>query len=84
MNGVTRFYGHQMDIIGGAFMDSGNLYLQNTGFDSKPEEGMLCVFPSHLKHTAMPYVGKKDRIIVSFNAQVAGDQADEVLDYSFQ
>lgn len=84
MNGVTRFYGHQMDIIGGAFMDSGNLYLQSTSFDSKPEEGVLCVFPSHLKHTAMPYVGKKDRIIVSFNAKIDGNQTDEVLDYSFR
>lgn len=83
MNGLTRFYGHHMDVIGGGYMDSGNLYLQSTSFDSKPEEGVLCIFPSHVKHMAMPYVGDKDRIIVSFNAQVHGDQGDEVFDYSF-
>lgn len=83
MNGNTRFYSHHMDVIGGGYMDSGNLYLQSTGFDSKPEEGVLCVFPSHLKHMAMPYEGEKDRIIVSFNAQVHGDQGDAVYDYNF-
>ncbi len=83
MNGITRFHGHYMDVIGGGYSDSGNLYLQRTGFDSKPEEGVLCVFPSHVKHMAMPYVGDKDRIIVSFNAQVHGDQGNEVFDYSF-
>lgn len=83
MNGMTRFYSHNMDVIGGGYMDSGNLYLQNTSFDSAPEEGVLCVFPSHLKHMAMPYKGTKDRIIVSFNAQVHGDQGDDMFDYSF-
>lgn len=83
LNGVTRFYGHHTELIGGAYMDSGNLYLQSTSFDSPPEEGVLCVFPAHLKHTALPYEGEKDRIIVSFNAQVHGDQGDEVYDYSF-
>lgn len=83
MNGLTRFYGQNIDIIGGGYMDSGNLYLQSTTFDSKPEEGVLCVFPSHLKHTAMPYVGEKDRIIVSFNVQIHGDQGDALFDYSF-
>ena len=83
MNGITRFYGPTLDLLGGAYMDSGNLYLQRSHFDSKPEEGVLCVFPSHLKHMAMPYVGDKDRIIVSFNAQVHGDQGNQVFNYSF-
>ena len=83
MNGITRFYGHHMDVIGGGYMDSGNLYLQSTGFDSKPEEGVLCIFPSHLKHMAMPYEGEKDRIIISFNVQVHGDKGDAVLGYNF-
>lgn len=82
-NGLTRFYGHHADVIGGAFMDSGNLYLQSTHFDSKPEEGVLCIFPSHLKHMAMPYMGDKDRIIVSFNVQVHGDKGNKVFDYGF-
>ncbi|MEE4244674.1 MAG: putative 2OG-Fe(II) oxygenase [Kangiellaceae bacterium] len=83
MNGVTRFYGHQMDLIGGGYMDSGNLYLQDNSFDSEPEEGVLCIFPSHLKHMAMPYIGRKDRIIVSFNIQVHGDQGDGLFNHSF-
>lgn len=83
LNGVTRFYGHQMDVIGGGYMDSGNLYLQDNSFDSPPEEGVLCIFPSHLKHMAMPYIGKKDRIIVSFNVQVHGDKGDALFGYSF-
>jgi uncharacterized protein (TIGR02466 family) len=83
MNGVTRFYGHHVDVSGGGYMDSGNLYLQDNCFDSPPEEGVLCIFPSHLKHMAMPYIGKKDRIIVSFNIQVHGDKGDGLFDYSF-
>jgi uncharacterized protein (TIGR02466 family) len=83
MNGITRFYGHHMDVIGGGYMDSGNLYLQSTSFDSKPEQGVLCIFPSHLKHMAMPYEGEKDRIILSFNVQVHGDKGDGVFDYNF-
>lgn len=83
MNGVTRFYGPNLDVLGGGYMDSGNLYLQDSSFDSPPEEGVLCVFPAHLKHMAMPYIGKKDRIIVSFNVQIHGDQGDALFDYSF-
>ena len=83
MNGVTRFYGPHIDTIGGGYMDSGNLYLQDSSFDSPPEEGVVCIFPAHLKHMAMPYIGKKDRIIVSFNVQVHGDQGDALFDYQF-
>lgn len=83
MNGVTRFYGPHLDVLGGGYMDSGNLYLQDCSFDSPPEEGVLCIFPAHLKHMAMPYIGNKDRIIVSFNVQVHGDQGDALFDYSF-
>jgi uncharacterized protein (TIGR02466 family) len=82
-NGITRFYGPALDLIGGAYMDAGNLYLQSTHFDSVPEEGVLCVFPSHLKHMALPYMGEKDRVIVSFNAQVHGDGGDGVYPHGF-
>jgi uncharacterized protein (TIGR02466 family) len=82
-NGMTRFYGPALDWIGGAYMDAGNLYLQSTTFDSAPDPGTLVVFPSHLKHAALPYEGERDRIIVSFNAQVHGDQGDAAFDYSF-
>ena len=33
-------------------------------------EGKLFMFPSYVKHLAVPYRGKKDRIIVSFNSHV--------------
>jgi len=82
-NGITRFYGHHTDLIGGGYMDSGNHYMQSTSFDSKPEAGVLCIFPSHLKHMALPYIGEKDRIIISFNAQVNGDKGDALYNYSF-
>lgn len=82
LNGLTRFYGPHTELMAGAYMDSGNLYLQRNHVDSAPEPGVLCVFPSHLKHMALPYDGDLDRIILSFNAQVHGDQGDGVLDYS--
>jgi hypothetical protein len=82
-NGVTRFYGHQLPLLGGAHMDMGNAYLQNSNFDIQPEEGTLIVFPSWLNHKAMPYDGDKDRIIISFNAQVHGEQGNKAFDYGF-
>ena len=35
-----------------------------------PEDGMLVIFPSYLKHMAFPYKGEKNRVVVSFHAQV--------------
>jgi uncharacterized protein (TIGR02466 family) len=80
-NGITRFYSHQLNLLGGAHMDMGNAYLQQSTFDVRPEEGGLIVFPSWLNHKAMPYDGQKDRIIISFNAQVHGE--NKPLDYDF-
>ena len=73
-NGITRFYGPHLDIQGGGHLDLGSFYLQDVSHDSVPEDGKLVVFPSHLKHMPYPYVGDKDRIIVSFHAQVNGDK----------
>ncbi len=80
-NGITRFYSHQLNLLGGAHMDMGNAYLQQSTFDVTPEEGGLIIFPSWLNHKAMPYDGEKDRIIISFNAQVHGESKH--LDYDF-
>jgi uncharacterized protein (TIGR02466 family) len=80
-NGITRFYSHQLSLLGGAHIDMGNAYLQQSTFDITPEEGGLIVFPSWLNHKAMPYDGEKDRIIISFNAQVHGE--GKHLDYDF-
>ena len=72
-NGITRFYGPQMEITAGGHGDNGNLYLQDHSIDSYPEDGKLVIFPSHLKHMVYPYAGEDDRVIVSFHAQVNGD-----------
>ena len=73
-NGITRFYGPYMEAIGGGQADVGNIYLdENTRWDSYPEDGVLVVFPSHIKHMAFPYVGEKDRVVVSFHAKVIGE-----------
>jgi uncharacterized protein (TIGR02466 family) len=80
-NGVTRFYGPYSQWQAGAHMDIGNAYLQKNSLDIHPEEGKLILFPSYLPHMAMPYQGMKDRIIVSFNAQVHASQGDQI--YSF-
>ena len=83
MNGITRFYGPPLQLLGGAHMDLGNAYLQQSHVDATPQAGDLIVFPSWLNHKAMPYDGAKDRIIVSFNAQVHGERGNQSFDYSF-
>ncbi len=69
-NGVTRFYGPHMEVGAGGHGEFGNMYLQDTHFDSYPEDGKLVVFPPHIKHMPFPYSGKDDRVIVSFHAQI--------------
>ena len=83
MNGITRFYGPPLQLLGGAHMDLGNAYLQQSHVDATPEAGDLIVFPSWLNHKAMPYDGAKDRVIVSFNAQVHGERGNKSFDYGF-
>lgn len=68
-NGVNRFYDprHGAD----QYQDAGTAYLSNEGFiDFTPRAGQLIIFPSYLKHAAMPYFGDKDRIVIAFNCQV--------------
>ncbi len=82
-NGITRFYASHLNLLGGAHMDMGNAYMQESTFDVAPEEGLLVVFPSWLLHKAFPYDGEKDRIIISFNAQVQGEQGNKAFEYGF-
>jgi hypothetical protein len=70
LNGATRFYGPNVEFSAGGHGDWGNYYLHDYAYTCFPEDGSLVVFPSHLKHMAFPYQGEKDRIIVSFHAQV--------------
>jgi hypothetical protein len=81
-NGVTRFYGPYFNRLGGAAMDFGNAYLQNAHLDIDPVPGQLVIFPSWLAHQAMPYHGKLDRVIVSFNVSVhAATGSDQLHAY---
>jgi uncharacterized protein (TIGR02466 family) len=83
LNGITRFYSQGLNLLGGAHMDMGNTYMQQSTFDVTPEEGVLVVFPSWLLHKAMPYDGEKDRIIISFNAQIHGEGGNKGPEYGF-
>ena len=82
-NGITRFYGPHMEHMAGGFGDYGNYYLHDNNWDSCPEDGKLCVFPSHIKHMPFPYNGAEDRVIVSFHAQVFNASGQQNYSYSF-
>ena len=82
-NGVTRFYGPHVEHMAGGFGDYGNLYLHDNHWDSFPEDGKLCIFPSHIKHMPFPYSGEEDRVIVSFHAQVFNSSGTQSYNYGF-
>lgn len=68
-NGVNRFYDprHGAD----QYLDAGTAYLNATGtWDFAPQEGQVVIFPSYLKHAAMPYFGSQARVVIAFNSQV--------------
>jgi hypothetical protein len=80
-NGVTRLYGPPFNVLGGAFIDVGNAYLQPPHHDIAPVPGQLLLFPSWLAHQAMPYSGEQDRVIISFNASIHASQGDQLHGY---
>ena len=80
--GATRFYSPLFPLLGGAYMDMGNAFMQNATLDVTPHEGDLVLFPAFLPHKALPYVGTKDRIVVSFNAQIRAPQGDQIYRYA--
>lgn len=82
LNGVTRFYSPMFPLLGGAHMDMGNAWLQHATLDVAPQEGELVLFPAFLPHMAMPYAGERDRIIVSFNAQIHAPGGDQIFRYA--
>jgi len=68
-NGVNRFYDprHCAD----HYLDAGSQYLNGTGvWDFEPLEGQIIIFPSYLKHSALPYFGNKDRVVIAFNTMI--------------
>jgi uncharacterized protein (TIGR02466 family) len=66
-NGGNRFY--SPIATGGSYRDYGNQYLGITCMDPPPQDGLLILFPSYLLHSALPYQGEKDRIVISFNSR---------------
>ena len=66
-NGGNRFYSPFN--VGGHYIDAGNRYLTQAYLDPPIEEGMLLLFPSYLQHSALPYQGKEDRIVIAFNSR---------------
>lgn len=68
-NGVNRFYDPRINAD--HYADAGSAYLNQQGFwDFEPVEGQIVIFPSYLKHSALPYFGDQDRVVIAFNAVV--------------
>lgn len=68
-SGVNRFYDPRVNA--GHYLDAGSEYLNQAGvWDIAPETGKVIVFPSYLTHSALPYFGDRDRVVIAFNAQV--------------
>lgn len=68
-NGVNRFYDPRHNAE--HYLDAGSSYLNAEGvLDIEPQAGQVIIFPSYLKHSALPYFGCKDRLVIAFNAQV--------------
>jgi len=66
-NGINRFYGPHS--TGGMVRDFGNAYLGRSYVDIEPVDGRLVIFPSYLLHSALPYTGEADRIVLAFNTR---------------
>lgn len=66
-NGVNRFYNPTS--VG--YSDAGTMYAsEESSIDISPRNGMLIVFPSWLKHSALVYRGTKPRYILSANSRI--------------
>ncbi|MBJ7552176.1 TIGR02466 family protein [Marinomonas ostreistagni] len=71
-NGINRFYDPRVNAE--HYADPGTAYLGGQGFwDFAPKEGQVVIFPSYLKHSALPYFGQKDRVVVAFNCVIELD-----------
>lgn len=73
-NGINRFFS-PIDIM---YDDPGAEAYPQKPVSIAPEEGKLLLFPSYVKHLAVPYKGSRDRIIVSFNSRVSLPNAPTV------
>ncbi|UZE96278.1 2OG-Fe(II) oxygenase family protein [Alkalimarinus alittae] len=69
-SGVNRFYDPRN--CANQYHDAGTQYLDATGvWDFVPKSGQVVVFPSYLTHSALPYFGEKDRVVIAFNCRVS-------------
>jgi uncharacterized protein (TIGR02466 family) len=67
--GINRFYDPRTNA--GHYLDAGSQYLdQEAYWDVSPMDGQMVIFPSYLKHSALAYYGKTDRVVIAFNCQV--------------
>ena len=65
-DGVNRFYSPLVP----AYSDIGTRWVGGpTSIDVVPRDGQLVVFPSWLPHSATPYHGDQDRIVIAFNTK---------------
>jgi len=65
--GLNRFYDPRVNAE--HYADPGTAYLGGQGvWDFTPMPGQIVIFPSYLKHSALPYFGDKDRVVLAFNA----------------
>jgi len=66
-NGINRFFRPYNT----SYSDGGQAWMTaNTTIDIAAEPGQLIVFPSWIQHSALPYHGKQERYILSFNSRV--------------
>ena len=66
MNGSNRFYSPIQYFT----LDPSMQYLRHDVADICPEDGVLVIFPAYLLHSATPYIGKTDRVVISFNSVI--------------
>ena len=66
MNGTNRFYSPIQYFC----LDPSMQYLRYDAVDICPEDGVLVIFPAYLLHSATPYSGKKDRVVISWNSVI--------------
>lgn len=65
-NGNNRFYNPVV-----VSPEVGLEFMAHTFHDPVAADGKLIVFPSFIPHSAMPYFGERDRIVVAFNSVIA-------------
>lgn len=65
-NGSIRFY----TPFNGPRTDMGLNWLPPESIDFEPEDGDIIIFPGFLQHSAIPYFGKSERIVIAFNARI--------------